>query len=232
MIQSIADLIESLPKRKAVFPEEYYDERAALSRDLAFTVSGIAQLDAIQLILNSLDRNLKAGGSFAAWKRDVEAGEVSLSLPEHRKELIFRNHAQTAFAAGKCKNFADNKSARPYLMYSAIADSRTRPAHAKIDGIIRPVGDDWWLKNTPPNGHNCRCSVIALSEKQTKRMGGITENPKDGADPGWEHSPCNERAAGEEAALERKQKRYHPALRPFVSGLLQSLTAISGVLGS
>ncbi len=226
MIKSIADLIAGLPKRPVKLPDEYYDERAAGARDLAFTVSRITQLDVIQAILDSLDRNIQAGGSFASWKRAIADDQIPIDLPEHRKELIFRNHAQTAFSAGKCKNFATNQSSRPFLMYSAVGDNRTRPTHARLDGVIRPVGDDWWHRNMPPNGHNCRCSVIALTERQAKKQGGVTENPPEGADFGWGHSPCHSPAGGSEGALERKEEGYNPKLRGYASKLLSALTAI------
>ncbi|MDD5395222.1 MAG: phage minor head protein [Thiothrix sp.] len=152
---SVADLLDSLPRRKVKLPEDYYDTRATAARDLAFTVSGVHQLDAVQAVLDSLDANIKAGGSFKDWKKQIsETGEMA-TFPEHRKELVFRNHAQTAYAHGKCKNFEDRKDTRPYLMYSAVGDSRTRPAHQRLDGVIRPVGDAFWRENMPPNGHNC-----------------------------------------------------------------------------
>lgn len=230
-LPGIQKLLEGLPDRKVKLPQDYYDTRQTAARDLAFTVSGVARLDAIQAILDSLNSNLQAGGSFAAWQRQVAAGEIPINLPPHRVELIFRMHAQTAYAHGKCRNFEANKSARPYLMYSAINDSRTRPAHAKLDGIIRPVGDAWWRRNMPSQGFGCRCSVVALSESQAKRMGGVTDNPPDGFDAGFDHSPCSGRTEGDERALQRKEPAYHPLLRGFVAGLLAGFQAVRAMFG-
>lgn len=53
-------------------------------------------------------------------------------------------------------------------MYDAINDSRTRPSHLALDGIIRPVGDSFWNSHYPPNGYRCRCHCISLSEKQAQ----------------------------------------------------------------
>jgi uncharacterized protein with gpF-like domain len=50
-----------------------------------------------------------------------------------------------------------------YYQYSAIDDERTRPTHAAMDGKIfprnHPIWDTWW----PPNGYNCRCTVVAVT---------------------------------------------------------------------
>jgi SPP1 gp7 family putative phage head morphogenesis protein len=226
-LKGIQDLLHSLPKRTVKLPADYYDARVTAAKDLAFTVSGIQRLDAIQAILDSLDANIKAGGSFGAWKKRVEAGEIPMNRPAWHTELVFRNHAQTAYAHGRCRNFEENRHARPYLMYSAVGDSRTRPAHMKMDGIIRPVGDAFWAKHMPPNGHNCRCSIIALSERQAQARGGVTDNPPDGADEGWGYSPCKDRVQGERKSLERK--RYHPKLMGFMSLMLQALDAVGAM---
>lgn len=223
---SIADLLETLPKRTVKMPDDYYDTRATAARDLAFTVTGVTRLDAIQRVLDSLNDNLKSGGSFRDWKKTIKDGGELSQLPAHRVELVFRNHSQTAYAHGRCRNIAENASTRPYLMYSSVGDSGTRPAHLKLDGVIRPVGDSFWQRNSVPNGHNCRCSIISLNEKQAKARGGITENPPDGFDAGWDYSPCTHRTQGDETSLQRKTETYHPKLRGFVDRLMQGFAAV------
>lgn len=232
-MQSIADLLDSLPKRAVKLPQDYYDKRVTAAKDLAFTVSGIQQLDVIQAILDSLNDNIKAGGSFAAWKRKIEADEIPLELPAHRKELIFRNHAGTAYMHGKCKNAKQNAIARPYAMYNAIGDNRTRPSHLKWHKTVLPINHAWWKTHTPKNGHNCRCDIILLTEKQAKNMGITAEADIEwGApDEGWNYSPCDHFAGGEIRSLERKEPGYHPKLRGFVSLLLAGLNAVKKLLG-
>ena len=41
-----------------------------------------------------------------------------------------------------------------------MGDGRVRPEHAAMDGITRPVNDSFWKKYYPPNGWNCRCTVM------------------------------------------------------------------------
>lgn len=46
--------------------------------------------------------------------------------------------------------------------YAAVGDWRTRPTHEAQDGVTLPEYDPYWKVWTPPNGYNCRCSIIAL----------------------------------------------------------------------
>lgn len=52
------------------------------------------------------------------------------------------------------------KSGQPvFLEYVTKRDSRVRPAHAVLDGVIRKKGDSFWATFYPPNGWLCRCTV-------------------------------------------------------------------------
>ena len=48
------------------------------------------------------------------------------------------------------------------LEYRTAEDDRVRESHAVLNGIIRPVDDTFWKTYYPPNGWNCRCTVIRL----------------------------------------------------------------------
>jgi hypothetical protein len=76
-------------------------------------------------------------------------------------------------------------------MYDAVNDSRTRPSHLALDGVIRPVGDPFWNTHSPPLGHRCRCVLRSLSADQARERGGVTQNPpaEGVADPGWGAKP-------------------------------------------
>lgn len=169
----------------------YYGTRQAQARALAFTVSGLASLEQLATVKRSLDEAIARGDSFTAWRKAVLRGEVPLTLPDHRLELIWRNNLQTAYARGNGAWQKDHADSHPFLLYDAVNDTRTRPAHARMDGTIKPVGDSWWGSHYPPNGHNCRCRVIALTEEMAQEMGGVTiAPPADGQpDPGWEYDP-------------------------------------------
>lgn len=63
------------------------------------------------------------------------------------------------------KIFLESKtSGGKYLQYVAIGDELTRDDHESLNGIVLPINDPFWDINTPPNGYNCRCSVVEISQ--------------------------------------------------------------------
>lgn len=68
------------------------------------------------------------------------------------------------------------KDVLPLLKYVTAGDERVRDEHARLDGIVRPVGDRFWSMYYVPNGYRCRCEVIQLEEGEeeittiTKKM--------------------------------------------------------------
>lgn len=51
-----------------------------------------------------------------------------------------------------------------------------RDAHAKLDGIIKPIDDAFWDKWYPPSDWRCRCDVVATAEPVTNEN--IDQLPK------------------------------------------------------
>ncbi|MBA3830154.1 MAG: minor capsid protein [Taibaiella sp.] len=66
--------------------------------------------------------------------------------------------------AGHWVRFEANKKQMPLLRYSTVHDSRVREAHRILDGTVRPVDDSFWKEYYPPNGWNCRCTVLQLAD--------------------------------------------------------------------
>ncbi len=56
-------------------------------------------------------------------------------------------------------------------MYSAINDSRVRPAQLALNRIVLPIDHPFWLTHYPPTGFRCRCTCVALTEKQALKYG-------------------------------------------------------------
>ena len=97
--------------------------------------------------------------------------------------------------------------------------ARTSVEQDRLSGAA-PVDDAWWDSHTPPNGYNCRCRVVSLSDADLHRTGwakskrpkvkthkwknkrtGETLEIPDGIDPGFGYNPGN--AAARRADLER-----------------------------
>ncbi|MCB1832087.1 MAG: minor capsid protein, partial [Geminicoccaceae bacterium] len=157
----------------------------------AFTVAKVARLDLLQDIRAEVDRALADGTTLAEFRKrlkpvlqskgwwgrgevvDPVSGEVveaELGTPR-RLQTIFRTNLRTSYAAGRWERIQRVKGRRPWLMYDAVNDRRTRPQHAAWDGTVLPADDPWWDTHFPPNGWNCRCNVIQLSDRDLERRG-------------------------------------------------------------
>ena len=53
------------------------------------------------------------------------------------------------------------------MEYTTAKDDRVRDSHAKLDGVIRPINDEFWDTYYPPNGWRCRCSVRPSKDEPT-----------------------------------------------------------------
>lgn len=177
-----------------VFKKELYD--SALAR--ATTIARLDSLEMTKDIYASLESAVKNGTPFHQWKKDIMAEferkgwvfahdkKVSrgidgkqLADPKtgeyfgtpRRLNTIYRVNTQAAYSAGRYKRMMDNADNRPYWMYSAVGDNRTRPSHMALNGKIYRYDDPFWTTFFPPNGFNCRCTVIALGDRDLKRRG-------------------------------------------------------------
>lgn len=174
--------------RKVVLPDEFYSMDLN-TRQLATTVSFLSGIEQIETVIKSLNKTLAEGGTFNDFQKLVEENEIVLS--KHYLKNVFRTNIQTAYGHGRWIQQQKNKAKRPYLMYSAIDDTRVRPSHLALNRIIRHIDDPFWLLYYPPWGFMCRCTIIALTEKEAKKLGITSDEdlPQIAEDMGWSTSP-------------------------------------------
>lgn len=93
-------------------------------------------------------------------------------------EVYLKAEYQTAIGssrmAGEWMRIDEAKDILPLIQYQTVGDSRVRPEHAALDNIIRPVEDKFWNTLYPPNGWNCRCTVIQLADGEVTDLRGKT----------------------------------------------------------
>ena len=53
-----------------------------------------------------------------------------------------------------------------YLQYRTANDGQVRPEHAALHGVTLPPSDDFWNTYYPPNGWNCRCTVVQVLKRE------------------------------------------------------------------
>jgi SPP1 gp7 family putative phage head morphogenesis protein len=214
--------------RQVVLPDVYYGELQGLARSMAFSIAGLAKLDQLQAVMDSLSEATANGESFGAWaKRATDpAGNIRLDLPAHRIENVFRTNIGSHYARGRCEQQRRAVEDFPYRMYDAVNDSRTRPAHAAMDGVVARHDDPLWSTWRPPNGYQCRCRLIALTERQAARFidadaqrmqdqEAATARAAAQPDKGWDYDICAEPTEGVRRAM--AQRRQECGGRQFAS---------------
>ena len=151
-----------LPEVYQELPEEY--------RRLAFTASGLHSIDQIQMVFDSLVTAMEENLTFPQWRERVIASPANIRLPSNRLETIFRNFVQTSYNRGRFEQYVQGQAEQPWLLYVSVDDARTRPTHAAMNGHVARVNDPIWNRWAPPNGHNCRCRLIALDNDQAQEF--------------------------------------------------------------
>ena len=53
-----------------------------------------------------------------------------------------------------------------YLQYRTQHDDKVRPEHASLDRVTLPPTDSFWESYYPPNGWNCRCTVVQVLKRK------------------------------------------------------------------
>lgn len=71
----------------------------------------------------------------------------------------------SAEMAAKWEQFMEDGD-RYYLQYRTQKDDKVRPEHAALDGVTLPPSDSFWEEYYPPNGWNCRCTVVQVRKSK------------------------------------------------------------------
>lgn len=71
----------------------------------------------------------------------------------------------SANMASKWEGFMQD-SDRYNLQYRTQRDKKVRPEHAALDRVTLPMADSFWKEFYPPNGWNCRCTVVQVRKSK------------------------------------------------------------------
>lgn len=160
------------------------------AHDQAFTVAKAMRLDLLSDIRTALETALQDGQTLKQFITNMQptleaqgwwgqqvivdsegVGElVQLGSPR-RLKTIYQTNLQSAYMAGRKAEMEQTAETHPYWMYVAILDGKTRPSHRALHGQVFRHDDPIWSAIFPPNGFNCRCRVVALTEAAVKRRG-------------------------------------------------------------
>lgn len=101
--------------------------------------------------------------SFERFLNDVRSIDRTYNSNYLRAEYNFVS--ASAQMAAKWEEF-ERDGDRYNLQYRTQKDGRVRPEHAALDGVTLPPSDSFWTEFYPPNGWNCRCTVVQVRKSK------------------------------------------------------------------
>ncbi|MCH5233577.1 MAG: minor capsid protein [Muribaculaceae bacterium] len=101
--------------------------------------------------------------SFERFLNDVRAIDETYNANYLRAEYNFA--VSSAEMAAKWEGFLRDGD-RYNLQYRTQNDDRVRPEHAALDRVTLPMSDPFWEEYYPPNGWNCRCTVVQVRKSK------------------------------------------------------------------
>lgn len=96
---------------------------------------------------------------FERFLNDVQKVHESYNVNYLRTEYNFAR--ASALMAARWKRFEQDGD-RYLLQYRTTGDGRVRRTHRMLHNITLPVTSPFWDKYFPPNGWNCRCTVVQV----------------------------------------------------------------------
>lgn len=165
-------------------------ETAADAHARSFTVAKASRVDILTTIQAEVKKAVSQGISQQEFIRDLtprlqklgwwgkqvivdsagNAETVQLGSPR-RLALIYNVNTRVAYNVGRYAQLMNSADTHPFWQYVAVMDSRTRPSHAALNGLVFRYDDPFWKTHYPPNGWNCRCRVRALSQERMDALG-------------------------------------------------------------
>lgn len=105
--------------------------------------------------LSALLRDEK--GRLRKWSDFKEQAEkVTADFQGRYMKVEYDLAVNSSYLAARWQEYDDDD----ILVYRTAGDSRVRDAHRALDGVTRPKSDPFWNTYYPPNGWNCRCTVV------------------------------------------------------------------------
>lgn len=89
-----------------------------------------------------------------------EYNKLNIAYNKNYLEAEYEFAVGSSQMAAKWSEFADND--RYELQYRTAGDNHVREEHAALNTITLPKSDPFWNSYTPPNGWNCRCTVVEV----------------------------------------------------------------------
>ncbi len=183
-----AEAIAYMDGRKLVTETGHYTDLWKDQHSRAFTISRLTRADLLERVQESISKSVAGDLTRRDWIKqtrtllqkegfwgtievnDPKTGEpLKTTFNEARLRLIYDTNARQALAAGQWQRMLRNRESHPYVRYLSMDDGRVRPLHRLWHNTVLPIEHPFWSTHKPPNGFNCRCRVVGVTQAEFER---------------------------------------------------------------
>lgn len=138
---------------------------------IAWTVAYVTELRVLEALRESLLVIIREGGTLDDWRDALDDiwDQYGWGTSDWHAETIMRTTLAQVYEAERFEMLMEDPAVE-YLMYSAINDDRVREEHLALDGMTWKR-EEFPTQIWPPNGYNCRCTVIPVSADNLAQLG-------------------------------------------------------------
>ena len=128
----------------------------------------VAPLESDVLAGTTADINAAFGGNLnpalSTPQGQLASSEAAIIAASNNTFVFLTNMFDPAYSLGRYEQMMQpmTKAILPIWQYWTVGDNRVRPEHRVLHRFAAHADDPVWLKIYPPNGYNCRCSVIPI----------------------------------------------------------------------
>lgn len=166
--------------KKAALTSDVFERLSAAAKGQAFRVATVHKAGLIQRIRSVVERAIRDGRSWPDVRKEIVALLDSDGIPRpalSRLRTMFGNNVQQGYNDARRELLDDPEInvAFPFRQYLTVGNGTpgvrgVRPEHAALHGLIFKWDDPFWDSHTPPWDYGCRCTFVALTEGQVRRM--------------------------------------------------------------
>lgn len=113
--------------------------------------------------LAQLNTMARASKGFSDFKKRVDESGLLEDYNRHKLAAEYQLAVNTGIQSSRYFHLREDMDALPFWEYHTQGDGQVRPAHAALDGKVFSAKDRVWDKIYPPNGWNCRCTVLPVA---------------------------------------------------------------------
>lgn len=110
--------------------------------------------------ITDMNIHAKEAKSWSDFKKRVDEAGLDAKYNRDALRAEFTNVAASGIQAERYHQMMGNTDVLPFGEYATVGDTKVRPEHEVLNGKKWPLGDAIWNTIWPPNGWNCRCTVL------------------------------------------------------------------------